>query len=99
LGIPQGTVTLTLTLEMRFIGQAFEVPVQLTESDVETLTFESLTRRFAEAHHRTFRHGSVAQQQIEIMSFRLGAHVAAEQIPSLCFASGGPIGDPTPHRI
>ena len=99
LGIPQGPVTLTLTLEMRFIGQAFEVPVQLTESDVETLTCESLTRRFADAHHRTFRHGSVAQQQIEIMSFRLGAHVAAEQIPSLRLASGGPIGDPAPHRI
>ena len=99
LGIPQGTVTLTLTLEMRFVGQAFEVPVELTESDIETLTCESLTGRFAEAHHRTYRHGSAAQQQIEIMSYRLGAHVAAEQVPLLRIASTSCTGASAPHRI
>ena len=39
---------------MRYIGQAFEVPVALGEDEIATLDEASLRERFNEAHHRIF---------------------------------------------
>jgi N-methylhydantoinase A len=67
---------------MRFLGQAFEVPVDLDERDLEQLTLPLIEERFAAAHHRLYRHGSTAQRT-EVVSARLGVRSAARALPAL----------------
>ncbi len=99
LGIPHRAMVLTLTLEMRFVGQAFEVPVHLAAAEIEALSLKRLEQSFAAAHHRVYRHGSLAQQQTEIMSFRLGGRVAAEAVPALRLPPASAGDRPRPHRL
>ena len=71
-------------LEMRFVGQAFEIPVPLPMEDLEALTLESLLAAFAREHERIYRHGAVGPKKpIEIVSYRVGLHVPHGQVPSL----------------
>jgi N-methylhydantoinase A len=43
---------------MRFVGQAFEVGVELPASRLGSLDAAYLAELFADAHHRTFMHGA-----------------------------------------
>jgi N-methylhydantoinase A len=99
LGIPHAAAVLILTLEMRFVGQAFEVPVHLAANEIDALSLDRLQKSFAAAHHRVYRHGSLAQQRMEIISFRLGARVAAEAVPALRLPPTRAEDRPSPHRL
>jgi N-methylhydantoinase A len=79
-------------LEMRFVGQAFEVAVDLSNEDLAELDKKLLMKRFNDAHHRVFSFGDAGLSQAEIVSFRLGASAPQPQIPPLTFA-GGEDGD------
>jgi N-methylhydantoinase A len=83
LGIPLHRVSLHLGLEMRFVGQAFEVPVDLDVAGLPALTVDELLRRFSDAHHRVFFHGARRRQPAEIVSFRLGVIAPNERVPVL----------------
>ncbi|MCZ6647259.1 MAG: hydantoinase/oxoprolinase family protein [SAR324 cluster bacterium] len=61
-----------LTLEMRFVGQAFEIPVHLDAGQVKKLTMDRLLAAFSKAHHRVFFHDMAHRKAAEIVSFRLG---------------------------
>jgi N-methylhydantoinase A len=76
-------VTLSLTAEMRFVGQAFEVPVIFDESELEHMTAEGVRKRFGEAHHRVFFFGGEADKPIEFVSFRLGLAAPLKELPLL----------------
>ncbi|MDX2159027.1 MAG: hydantoinase/oxoprolinase family protein [Hyphomicrobiaceae bacterium] len=76
-------VELTLTAEMRFVGQAFEVPVSFDEREMKRITAEGVRRRFAEAHHRMFFFGGEAEKPIEFVSFRLGLTAPLAELPLL----------------
>ena len=67
-------------LEMRYVGQAFEVPVKLTETDVRNISLALLQKRFAEAHHKIFEFSKPEGDPIEIISIRVGA---GEKTPEL----------------
>jgi N-methylhydantoinase A len=67
-------------LEMRYIGQAFELSVPLDET-LETLTFETIFEAFRAAHHRVFEFSKPPQDPAEIVSYRVGVHVPADTIP------------------
>lgn len=61
------------SLEMRYVGQAFEVPVKLTETDVRNISFTLLQKRFTEAHHKIFEFSKPEGDPVEIISIRVGA--------------------------
>ena len=71
------------TLEMRYVGQAFEVPVELAAEELTDLTRAHLLQRFNQAHHRLFEFDDSAINDAEIVSFRLGASAPPDAIPNL----------------
>ena len=87
LGI-DGDIEFTYNLDMRFVGQAFEVSVEFNAEDIAGLTRDTLMQRFDAAHHRVFAFGEAGLSRAEIVSFRLGASVPQQQVPALSFAGG-----------
>src|SRR4029453_9383990 len=49
-----GELVYTPTLEMGFVGHAFEAGVELPASRLDSLSADYLAGLFADAHHRTF---------------------------------------------
>ncbi len=85
-----GDVDYSHTLEMRYVGQAFEVPVPLTAADLDALDEASLLAHFDTAHHRVFEFGgSGGLARAEIVSFRLGSAVSPGTLPALREAAQG----------
>lgn len=79
LGLAKGA-SLDLVAEMRFVGQAFEVPVDLPVGDLDELTAADLRTLFDEAQKRVFFR-SGGDRPIEIVSFRLGITAPVAAIP------------------
>ena len=77
---------------MRFVGQAFEVPVPIPVETLADLTTRELFDRFRDAHHRVFEFGESGHDRAEIVSFRLGAAAAADAIPPLAGTAEPPAG-------
>ena len=71
------------TVEMRYVGQAFEVPVPLGEDEIASLDASLLRERFNEAHHRIFEFDDSRTNRPEIVSFRLGIASPPPAIPAL----------------
>ena len=71
----------THTLEMRYVGQAFEVPVTLGGDEVASLDAASLRAKFNEAHHRVFEFDDSRTNRPEVVSFRLGIASPPPSIP------------------
>ncbi len=82
-------VTLTLTAEMRFVGQAFEVPVVFAEREIQHMTADAIRTRFAEAHQRVYFFGGNAEKPIEFVSFRLGLTAPLKELPLLAETETG----------
>jgi N-methylhydantoinase A len=70
-------------LAMRYVGQAFEVTVELPPGALPTLTSATLLDLFNEAHARVFEFDDSRVNKAEIVSFRLGASAAPGAIPAL----------------
>ena len=93
-----GEIHFDHALEMRFVGQAFEVPVPLSAADLESLDQDRLMKLFDAAHHRVFAFGEAGLSRAEIVSFRLGASAPQEQAPTLSDA-GGPAAGPETAQV
>jgi N-methylhydantoinase A len=79
-----GDLRFSFIADMRFVGQAFEVPVEMAGKQVAELTTRELRTRFAEAHHRVYLHGqSDSQKAVEIVSFRLSVTAPLGAWPEL----------------
>ena len=78
----------TFTLEMRFVGQAFEIPVTLDEAMLKDLGVETLRELFVAAHHQMFAFGDAGRQRVEIVSFRLGVSAPPGPVPTLAEGHG-----------
>lgn len=75
---------LDVTLDMRFVGQAFEISVPLEPRLAEAPTGDAVRRAFEIAYGRTYRHGGIhAGRAVEIVSYRVGLHVPPDSVPSL----------------
>lgn len=74
--------------DMRFVGQAFEVAVELDPEALAGLDAGALARRFVAEHRRVFMHGGSGANPIEIVAFRLSAAVAPATVPPLAERSG-----------
>jgi N-methylhydantoinase A len=71
--LAQDDLEFTYTADMRFVGQAFEVPVAFEAKRLDSLTQADFASAFEEAHQRLFYHGGGAGQAVEVVSFRVGA--------------------------
>lgn len=90
---------LDIALEMRFVGQAFEIVVELAPEVVPMLTREDLLERFSEAHERIYRQRpDFAARMVEIVSWRVGMHIPQPEVPGLS-REGPPIARSGPAVI
>ena len=89
LGLTSG-LRYTHTLEMRYVGQAFEVPIPLSENEIARLDAGTLRERFNEAHHRIFEFDDSRTNRPEIVSFRLGITSPPPSVPALLGADDAP---------
>lgn len=72
-----------LGVDMRFVGQAFEVTVDLDVDALGSLSIEMLREKFLEAHERLFFHGAQSKRAVEIISIRLSARKPLAKVPRL----------------
>jgi N-methylhydantoinase A len=79
----EGELRLSFVADMRFVGQAFEVPVELDQADMAGLTAATLRRLFGEAHERVYFFGAELGKPVEIVSFRLGVTSPLAKVPVL----------------
>lgn len=70
------------TVEMRFVGQAFEVPLELDDAALAALDAAGLQARFNDAHHRIYFHSGHGGRPIEVVALRLGATQATPALPT-----------------
>lgn len=77
------TLRVSFVAAMRFVGQAFEVPVELGESEIDTLTAERLRGLFGAIHQKLFFFGAEGSKPIEFVSFRLGLTAPLAHVPVL----------------
>jgi N-methylhydantoinase A len=78
-----GELVYTHTLDMRFVGQAFEVGVEIPAGKVDALDAAYVAGLFADAHHRTFMHGARTDRPVEIVTLRVGATLPIGTPPRL----------------
>ena len=79
----EGALQFDFIADMRFVGQAFEVPVRFAPEELETLDGSFIHERFGEAHHKVYFFGGETRKPIEFVSFRLGTTLPLEQLPVL----------------
>ena len=79
----EGCLVFTLSADMRFVGQAFEVPVAFVAAELADLTAAGVRQRFGEAHQRVYFFGGDAGKPIEFVSFRLGVAAPLADLPLL----------------
>ena len=69
-------------LEMRYLGQAFEVPVPLSGIELERLRAGDLAALFGEAHRRVFEFAKPHGDPVEVVSFRVGVKAPPPPMPA-----------------
>lgn len=79
----EGDATLNFVVYMRFVGQAFEVPVELDVSQLQNMTVADLKSLFGTMHEKLYFFGTDVNRAIEFVSFRLGLVVPLTSIPQL----------------
>jgi N-methylhydantoinase A len=77
----EGALTYELTAEMRFVGQAFEIPVELDPARLSGLRVADIADEFAAAHRRIYFHGGEPGRKIEIVGLRFGVRRRLDSLP------------------
>jgi N-methylhydantoinase A len=85
----RGALRFTFTLQMRFVGQAFELPVEIDPDGIGAITAARLRELFGEAHQAVFFHGAASDKAIEIVAFRLGIAAPQADVPALAESGDG----------
>jgi N-methylhydantoinase A len=88
-----GSLRLEFTADMRFVGQAFEVPVTFADTEIDGLTAEVVRQRFLDAHDRIYFFGKDSDKPVEFVSFRLGIILPLEELPLLKESSTGAVAE------
>jgi len=79
----EGELKLDFIADMRFVGQAFEVPASFDPAELPGLTSADVAERFREAHHKVYFFGGEAAKPVEFVSFRLGVTLPLAELPLL----------------
>ncbi len=78
-------VAIDRMLDMRYPGQAFEIPVAV--ADLSTLTAPGLAGLFADAHRRAFAFAKPPDEPVEVICARVAARIAPLELPDLPLAA------------
>ena len=71
-GIAAGARRLTRTVDMRYAGQNYELPIALPDGPITPATLDALAEGFAAAHHRMY--GFIAEgEPVQLVTFRVEA--------------------------
>jgi len=76
-----GPLSFDITAEMRFVGQAFEIPVEIDSSRLGDLKQADLAAEFSAAHRRIYFHGGEPGRKIEIVGLRFAVRRRLESLP------------------
>jgi N-methylhydantoinase A len=79
----EGRLEHSLEVDMRFVGQAFEIPVAVETSSLAGLRAADLAERFAEAHRRVYLHGGEPGRQVEMVGLRFGVRRRLDDLPNV----------------
>ena len=77
----EGALAFDLTAEMRFVGQAFEIPVEIDPARLPNLRASDLADEFSAAHRRIYFHGGEPGRKVEIVGLRFGVRRRLESLP------------------
>jgi N-methylhydantoinase A len=78
-----------LEADMRFVGQAFEIPVPIEAGALPGLTEADLMDRFVAAHRRVYLHGGEPGRKAEIVSLRFTLRRRLDALPRVRERAGG----------
>jgi N-methylhydantoinase A len=78
-----GALAFSLEVDMRFLGQAFEIPVPIEEEAMARLDAADLAERFTAAHRRVYLHGGEPGRRAEIVSLRFAVRRRLEALPEV----------------
>lgn len=78
-----GPLEHTLELDMRFVGQAFEIPVPIELASLPGLRATDLAERFSEAHRRVYLHGGEPGRKVELVGLRFGVRRRLDALPDV----------------
>ncbi|GGJ18453.1 hydantoinase/oxoprolinase family protein [Neoroseomonas lacus] len=78
-----GALEYGLEADMRFVGQAFEIPVAIEEAALKGLTEGALAERFTAAHRRVYLHGGEPGRKSEIVSLRYSVRRRLDTLPEV----------------
>ncbi len=76
-----GALSFDITAEMRFVGQAFEIPVEVDADRLAALKEADLAAEFSTAHRRIYFHGGEPGRKVEIVGVRFGVRRRLEKLP------------------
>jgi N-methylhydantoinase A len=76
-----GGLEFALEADMRFLGQAFEIPVPIEDAALPRLGAAELAERFTTAHRRVYLHGGEPGRRAEIVSLRFAVRRRLDGLP------------------
>jgi N-methylhydantoinase A len=76
-----GGLEFALEADMRFLGQAFEIPVPIEDAALPRLGAAELAERFTAAHRRVYLHGGEPGRRAEIVSLRFAVRRRLDSLP------------------
>jgi N-methylhydantoinase A len=94
-GIPAGEIETSFEVDLRYAGQAFEVPMTIELADLESGGLQQLADRFDEEHRRLFTFNMDAEH--ELVNLRAVAIGRALDLPSPELARGD--GNPGAAKV
>ena len=86
--IPVAARRVARTVDMRYAGQNYELPIPVPEGDITAGTLAVLAARFAEAHQRLYGFAA-AEDPVQMVTFRVEA---SGLVPKASFAAGEDAG-------
>jgi N-methylhydantoinase A len=94
-GLAPDTIETSFEIDVRYSGQAFEVPMTVTVEQIRDAGIDGLARRFDEEHRRLFTFNMDAEH--ELVNLRAVALGRALELPSIALERGD--GDPSAAKI
>ncbi len=82
----EGAPTFTFSADMRFVGQAFELPVPLPEDAASSLTEAALKQGFDQVHRQVYFQPADPHRAVEVVALRVAATLPAGELPTLAIA-------------
>jgi N-methylhydantoinase A len=85
-GIPHSDVTVERSVDVRYQGQAYEIPIDLPAGPVDDAALAEIIEQFHDVHGRRYGH-AMADEPVEIVTLRASGHVPTPSLEDAMAAS------------